>query len=237
MKKSPADGMEFNACCLALETPTAGWLRGLLPSQEMSGKREKSTMVYIIRDHSMGAFQERKAAMAKAPPSAMIRAMGKNSVVWRYGDQFYNMYGCSRRMVIVHLAEEAMKAAGIPHPTTYPIRARYAGLHATFKGVLCPNLPSAATMPLGRFDSMGPLGGRPVKTGVRTLSPCSSPELVERVIVKKRADPMYQSSVTGVLQASECHGPELMIVSNRTALVSHGLLCYPFERLFCAVSA
>ena len=84
--------MEFNALLPALETPgrTDGY-EGFFHLQEMSGKVEQATMVYIIRDHSMERFQERKAAMAKAVDE-MNRRYGENSVVCDMEDQYYNMY-------------------------------------------------------------------------------------------------------------------------------------------------
>ena len=52
----------------------------------------------------------------------------------------------------------------------------------TYKGLLCPNLPSAGHNAHGRFE-YAPVES--LKTGVRTVKSLLSPELVERVIVKK----------------------------------------------------
>ena len=183
MKNALLMAMEFNALLPALETPgrTDGY-EGFFHLQEMSGKVEQATMVYIIRDHSMERFQERKAAMAKAADE-MNRRYGENSVVCDMEDQYYNMYEVLKdRMEIVHLAEEAMKAAGIPNPTHSPIRGGTDGCMLTYKGLLCPNLPSAGHNAHGRFE-YAPVES--LKTGVRTVKSLLSPELVERVIMKK----------------------------------------------------
>ena len=104
----------------------------------MSGKVEQATMVYIIRDHSMERFQERKAAMAKAADE-MNRRYGENSVVCDMEDQYYNMYEVLKdRMEIVRLAEEAMKGRGDSqsHPLSHP--GRYRRLHADLQGPAVP---------------------------------------------------------------------------------------------------
>ena len=43
----------------------------------------------------------------------------------------------------IALLRAAMKAAGVEHPTHSPIRGGTDGSMLTYKGLLCPNLPSA----------------------------------------------------------------------------------------------
>ena len=128
MKNALLIAMEFNALLPALETPghrTA--TRAFFHLQEMSGKVEEARMVYIIRDHSMERFQERKAAFQKAAEE-MNRRCGAGTVDAKVEDQYYNMYEVLKdRMEIVTLAEEAMKAAGIAQPTHPPSGAAPTG--------------------------------------------------------------------------------------------------------------
>ena len=139
-------------------------------------------MVYIIRDHSMERFQERKAAFQKAAEE-MNRRCGAGTVDAKVEDQYYNMYEVLKdRMEIVTLAEEAMKAAGIAQPTHSPIRGGTDGCMLTYKGLLCPNLPSGGHNAHGRFE-FAPVES--LKTGVRTVKGLVSPELVERIILGK----------------------------------------------------
>ncbi len=141
MKNALLLAMEFNALLPALETPghTEGY-EGFFHLQEMHGKVEKATMVYIIRDHSMERFKERKAMLEKAAAQMNLR-YGADTVVAEIEDQYYNMYEVLKdRMEIVHLAEEAMKAAGIAQPTHSPIRGGTDGCMLTYKGLPCPNL-------------------------------------------------------------------------------------------------
>ena len=67
MKNAILMAGEYNALLPALEIPghTEGY-EGFFHLQEMHGTVEKADMIYIVRDHSMERFQERKAMMEKA---------------------------------------------------------------------------------------------------------------------------------------------------------------------------
>lgn len=183
MKNALLMAMEFNALLPAMETPghTEGY-EGFYHLQELSGKVESARMVYIIRDHSMERFQERKAMVQKAA-ELMNRRYGPDAVTADVRDQYYNMYEVLKdHMEIVRLAEEAMKAAGIGNPTHSPIRGGTDGCMLTYKGLLCPNLPSAGHNAHGRFE-YAPVES--LKTGVKTVKHLLSPALVEDVIGRK----------------------------------------------------
>lgn len=183
MKNALLMAMEFNALLPAMETPghTEGY-EGFYHLQELSGKVESARMVYIIRDHSMERFQERKAMVQKAA-ELMNRRYGPDAVTADVRDQYYNMYEILKdHMEIVRLAEEAMKAAGIGNPTHSPIRGGTDGCMLTYKGLLCPNLPSAGHNAHGRFE-YAPVES--LKTGVKTVKHLLSPALVEDVIGRK----------------------------------------------------
>ena len=183
MKNALLIAMEFNALLPAMETPgnTEGY-EGFYHLQEMHGKVESARLVYIIRDHSMERFQERKAMLQKAADQ-INRRYGEGTVVADVRDQYYNMYEVLKdHMEIVELAEAAMKSAGIAAPTHSPIRGGTDGCMLTFKGLLCPNLPSAGHNAHGRFE-YAPVES--LKTGVKTVKHLLSPALLETVILKK----------------------------------------------------
>ena len=174
---------EFIGLLPAAETPahTEGY-EGFFHLQEMHGKAEKATMEYIVRDHDMKRFQERKAMMDKAAEQ-INRRWGDGTAVVDTHDQYYNMYEVLKdHMEILELAESAMKAAGIEHPTHSPIRGGTDGSVLTYKGLLCPNLPSAGHNAHGRYE-YAPVES--LKTGVKTVKALVSPELVETIIGKK----------------------------------------------------
>ena len=183
MRNALLIAVEYNALLPALETPahTEGY-EGFFHLQEMHGKAEKATMEYIVRDHDMQRFQERKAMMDKAAEQ-INRRWGDGTAVVDTHDQYYNMYEVLKdHMEILELAESAMKAAGIEHPTHSPIRGGTDGSVLTYKGLLCPNLPSAGHNAHGRYE-YAPVES--LKTGVKTVKALVSPELVETIIGKK----------------------------------------------------
>ena len=183
MKNALLMAMEFNALLPAMETPghTEGY-EGFYHLQEIHGKVESARMEYIIRDHSMERFRERKAMMHKAA-ELMNRRYGPDTVVVEMRDQYYNMYEVLKdHMEIIRLAETAMKAAGIENPTHSPIRGGTDGCMLTYKGLLCPNLPSAGHNAHGRFE-YAPVES--LKTGVKTVKNLVSPALVESIILRK----------------------------------------------------
>lgn len=88
----------------------------------MHGTVEKADMIYIVRDHSMERFQERKAMMEKAA-AEIDRRYGAHTAEVELQDQYYNMHEVLKdHMEILELAEQAMRAAGIAAPTHSPIR-------------------------------------------------------------------------------------------------------------------
>ena len=183
MRNALLIAMEYNALLPALETPahTEGY-EGFFHLHQMHGKAEKATMEYIVRDHDMKRFQERKAMMDKAAEQ-INRRWGDGTAVVDTHDQYYNMYEVLKdHMEILELAESAMKAAGIEHPTHSPIRGGTDGSVLTYKGLLCPNLPSAGHNAHGRYE-YAPVES--LKTGVKTVKALVSPELVETIIGKK----------------------------------------------------
>ena len=183
MKNAILIANEYNGLLPPLETPahTEGY-QGFFHLQEIHGKAEEATMEYIIRDHSMERFQQRRAAM-QAAAEQIDRRYGPGTAVADVKDQYYNMYEILKNhMEIVALAEEAMRAAGIEEPTHSPIRGGTDGCMLTYKGLLCPNLPSAGHNAHGRFE-YAPVES--LKTGVKTVKQVLSPALLERVILKK----------------------------------------------------
>lgn len=183
MRNALLIAMEYNSLLPPMETPanTEGY-EGFYHLLEMNGGVEKAVLTYIIRDHSMERFVERKAQMHKAA-ELINRRYGQGTAVADVWDQYYNMYEMLKdHMEIVELAETAMKAAGIENPTHSPIRGGTDGCMLTFKGLLCPNLPCASHNPHGRFE-FSPVPS--LETGVRTVKNVLSAELLEKMNYQK----------------------------------------------------
>ena len=86
-------------------------------------------------------------------------------------------------MYLILRARAAMEAAGIT-PVEVPIRGGTDGSMLTYKGLLCPNLPSAGHNAHGRYE-YAPVES--LKTGVKIVKSLVAPQLVERVIGKKES--------------------------------------------------
>lgn len=183
MKNALLIANEFNSLLPPLETPghTEGY-EGFFHLQELNGKVEEARMVYIIRDHSMERFQQRKALIQQAAEE-IDRRYGAGIVTAEVTDQYYNMYEILKdHMEIIHLAEEAMRAGGIDQPTHSPIRGGTDGCMLTYQGLLCPNLPCGGYNAHGRFE-FAPVNE--LETGVRIVKNLISPALLERIYLKK----------------------------------------------------
>ncbi len=139
----------INAIIIAME------LNGMLPVQQrpefttgyegffhvtgINGAVEQATVSYIIRDHSMEKFEQKKSLMKDVV--AFINAKyGEGTATLDMKDQYYNM----REQVEphYHIVEKAMKAmemAGIK-PQVQPIRGGTDGARLSFMGLPCPNI-------------------------------------------------------------------------------------------------
>ena len=180
MKNALTMAMEFNSLLPALEVPehTEGY-EGFYHLHDMSGNVEEARMEYIIRDHDMDKFQARKEMMQKAALE-MDRRYGPGTVSVDIQDQYYNMYNILKdHMQILELAEAAMVDAGIEHLTHEPVRGGTDGCQLTYRGLLCPNLPTGGHNYHGRYEYI-PLPS--LKLGVKIARSLLSPELIRRHI-------------------------------------------------------
>ena len=140
MINSQQIAMEFHALLPAQQRPehTDGY-EGFIHLTDMAGEVEKSTLRYIIRDHSDEKFRQKKDIMTAA--AAYINAKhGEGTVELTISDSYYNM----RRqiepcMYVVDRAVNAMKALSVD-PVIVPIRGGTDGARLSYMGLPCPNL-------------------------------------------------------------------------------------------------
>ena len=154
---------------------------GFYHLDEMSGNVEEAQLNYIIRDHDHEKFEQKKKFFAEAA-DFLNRKYGKGTVIAEVTDSYYNMKEKIRpHMELIENAKAAMEAVGV-EPEIVPIRGGTDGCMLTYKGLLCPNLPSAGHNAHGRYE-YAPVES--LKTGVKTVKALVSPELVETIIGKK----------------------------------------------------
>lgn len=144
--------MEFQSLLPAQQRPehTQGY-EGFFHLTDMQGEVEKSTLRYIIRDHDMEKFQQKKEMMAAA--AAFINAKyGEKTCVLTVKDSYSNMKKCIEPcMHIIDRAKKAMKEAGM-EPVEVPIRGGTDGARLSYEGLPCPNLCTGGENYHGRFE-------------------------------------------------------------------------------------
>ena len=152
MVNSQYIAMEFQSLLPAAQKPeyTAGY-EGFIHLTDMAGEVEKSTLRYIIRDHDMAKFQDKKAVMQSA--ADFINAKyGEGTCVLTVRDSYFNMkQHIEPVMYVVDRAKNAMRLSGMA-PVEVPIRGGTDGARLSYEGLPCPNLCTGGENYHGRFE-------------------------------------------------------------------------------------
>ncbi len=152
MVNSQYIAMEFQSLLPAAQKPeyTEGY-EGFIHLTDMAGEVEKSTLRYIIRDHNLEKFGEKKAVLEAA--AAFINAKyGEDTCCLTIRDSYFNMKQCIEPvMYVVDRAKKAMAAVGM-NPTEVPIRGGTDGARLSYEGLPCPNLCTGGENYHGRFE-------------------------------------------------------------------------------------
>ena len=124
---------------------------GFIHLTDMKGEVEQSELYFIIRDHDMEKFQEKKAVMEAA--AAYINAKyGEGTLELFIRDSYFNMRKhIEPVMHIVERAKKAMKAVGMD-AIEVPIRGGTDGARLSYEGLPCPNLCTGGENYHGRFE-------------------------------------------------------------------------------------
>ena len=117
---------------------------------EMNGIVDYTEMDYIIRDHSMEKFEEKKQ-LFKDIIDFLNKKYG-DIITIEIKDSYYNMKEkIQPHMEIVHLAANSMKDLGI-EPNIEPIRGGTDGARLSYMGLPCPNIFTGGYNFHGRFE-------------------------------------------------------------------------------------
>ena len=117
----------------------------------MNGSVEKTTLEYIIRDHDLGLFQQRKKQIL-ATAQKINESLGSQAIEIAINDQYFNMREkVEPVMHIVDIAEEAMINLGIK-PLIKAIRGGTDGSQLSYKGLPCPNIFAGGHNFHGRYE-------------------------------------------------------------------------------------
>ena len=144
--------MEYQNLLPAAQKPeyTDGY-EGFIHLTDMEGEVEQSTLRWIIRDHDMAKFEEKKAVMVAA--ADFINAKyGAGTMELTIKDSYFNMKKCIEPcMYVVERAKNAMAAVGM-NPVEVPIRGGTDGARLSYEGLPCPNLCTGGENYHGRFE-------------------------------------------------------------------------------------
>jgi tripeptide aminopeptidase len=122
------------------ETPekTEGY-EGFYHLTSISGLVEETELQYIVRDHDLKKFKNRKAFLTNLVKS-LNKKYDQKIFDIKIVDQYYNMKEkVEPHMHIVDIAEDAMKKLNIK-PIIKPIRGGTDGSQLSYMGLPCPNI-------------------------------------------------------------------------------------------------
>lgn len=144
--------MELNSMLPAEQRPehTENY-EGFFLLNDMKGTVENTTMNYIIRDHSMKKFNEKKNLIKAAVMYLQLKH--KDAVIEiELKDSYYNMKEKIEPVsYIIDLAQKSMEELGIK-PHIKPIRGGTDGARLSYKGLPCPNLFTGGYNFHGKFE-------------------------------------------------------------------------------------
>ncbi|ARV14215.1 peptidase T [Polaribacter sp. SA4-12] len=143
---------EFMNTLPAQEVPekTEGY-EGFFHLHDINGNVEETVLEYIIRDHDLDLFEERKKLMQKIAVD-FNKKHNQEIIKVEIKDQYFNMKEkITPVMHIVDIAEEVMKDLGIT-PLIKAIRGGTDGSQLSYKGLPCPNIFAGGHNFHGRFE-------------------------------------------------------------------------------------
>lgn len=152
MVNSQLVAMEFQSLLPVHQRPeaTEGY-EGFFHLTDMQGEVEHTTLRYIIRDHDMDRFREKKTLM-EAAAAFLNGKYGAGTVKLTIRDSYYNMREkIEPCMYVVERAVRAMEAVGMA-VQAMPIRGGTDGARLSFLGLPCPNLCTGGENYHGRFE-------------------------------------------------------------------------------------
>ncbi len=152
MKNAARIASEFNSLLPENEIPerTEGY-EGFHHLLSIEGGCELATLAYIIRDHDMEKFLEKKEQFTTAA-AKINEKYGDGTLELTLTDSYFNMKEkITPNAFIVDRATDAMRELGI-EPIIVPIRGGTDGARLSFMGLPCPNLCTGGANFHSRFE-------------------------------------------------------------------------------------
>ena len=124
---------------------------GFFHLDNISGCVESAVMDYIIRDHDMDKFLDKKVYMERAA-QYMNQKYGEGTIELIMKDTYFNMKEIiQEHMYLIDIARSAMEELNI-EPVIIPIRGGTDGATLSHKGLPCPNLCTGGHNFHGKFE-------------------------------------------------------------------------------------
>lgn len=152
MKNAILMAMEFQNMLPVFENPmyTEGY-EGFYHLNDIAGDVENTMMNYIIRDHDMKKFQDKKAYIQRTA-DYMNQKYGEGTIQLIMKDSYFNMKEkILPHMYLIDLAKEAMTDLGI-EPIVSPVRGGTDGARLSYMGLPCPNLCTGGHNFHGKYE-------------------------------------------------------------------------------------
>lgn len=152
MKNSMLIAMEFQSLLPKFEDPACTELyEGFFHLTNIIGDVEETVMKYIIRDHDMDKFQQKKQMMEQAVGFLNYK-YGAGTIDLEMKDSYFNMLEKIRpHYYLVEIAKQCMKDLGIV-PKINPIRGGTDGARLSHMGLPCPNICTGGHNYHGRHE-------------------------------------------------------------------------------------
>ena len=117
----------------------------------MKGTCDMAVVYYIIRDHDLNEFSEKKNRF-KEIVSYLNHKYGEGTIELTMEDSYYNMIEKIKpHMHLIENARKAMQEAGVT-PIENPIRGGTDGAALSFRGLPCPNLCTGGYNYHGKYE-------------------------------------------------------------------------------------
>ncbi len=152
MKNAVLMAMEFHQMLPVFENPayTEGY-EGFFHLNNLWGDVENAHMNYIIRDHDMEKFNEKKDFIQNVA-DYLNKKYGAGSFELELKDSYFNMKEkIEPHYYLIEIAKDAMRDAGV-EPSIEPIRGGTDGARLSFMGLPCPNLCTGGHNYHGRYE-------------------------------------------------------------------------------------
>ena len=152
LKNSILMAYELNALLPSDEVPEKTELfEGFYMLHDLVGSTDRTTMDYIIRDHSRELFEKRKQTITEAV-ATMNSRYGEGSFTLTLTDSYYNMKEIiDQHPHVMELAYKAFENLGIT-PNDDPIRGGTDGARLSFMGLPTPNFFTGTYNGHGRYE-------------------------------------------------------------------------------------